>query len=493
MKSLLGAWVIPILLLAIASTPVFAEDNTLKLEPYVLRTFDGQEHSAERGRLMVRENRLSSSLRLTEVGFVRLRHTGLEAGTPIVFLPPGPGIPGTTLGRVPVYFRLFSQLQAMGDVILLDVRGEGLSVPNLDDCPIQESISPRTFATSESLVQQTAASVAHCAAFWRSRVDLSAYNNREIAEDVEELRRALGYEKISLLGFSAGTDLAMEILRKHGGSVESAVLASTGAAEVRPNLPFTYDLQLRKVSSQYQSEGESRPDLVALFDEGVAALDKTPVTLQLAEGKDKRQVSVRVGSIALKAIVTDLLNGSVGMVPALLTSIHDRDYSLLQIFVQKMFTGLHGSMTLVGRTIDCSAALPVDRIARVAAEARLSRFGNARNLHFEPAVCEAAIGRQATARRDRLPLFSSVPTLFISGSLDANTPPFNAQTLLWGFPRGIHVVVENGFHETLPAPEVQAAVIEFLSKKSISLPNIIFKRPEFLSLESARNAAQRSR
>src|SRR5262249_48329618 len=155
----------------------------------------------------------------------------------------------TTLGRVPVYFRLFDRLSARGDVILLDLRGEGMSKPNLDDCPASPTIASDLFESFSGFVRQLAASVDHCAQFWRAQgLDLSASNNDEIADDVNELRRALGYTRIRILGFSAGTDLGLSILRRHDDMVDRAVLAATDAPEFRPSLPSTLDGQLKKLA-----------------------------------------------------------------------------------------------------------------------------------------------------------------------------------------------------------------------------------------------------
>jgi len=63
--------------------------------------------------------------------FVLLKSTSTNPQPPIVFLAGGPGVPGTGMGRVPVYFHLFARLQEVADVILLDQRGTGLSTPNL--------------------------------------------------------------------------------------------------------------------------------------------------------------------------------------------------------------------------------------------------------------------------------------------------------------------------------------------------------------------------
>jgi len=70
--------------------------------------------------------------------------------------------------------------------------------------------------------------------------------------------------------------------------------------------------------------------------------------------------------------------------------------------------------------------------------------------------------------------------------MDSETPPSNAENIRWGFPNSVHIIVENGFHETLPASEVQDIVVDFFKGQDVSARRITFARPLFLSLEQAR-------
>jgi pimeloyl-ACP methyl ester carboxylesterase len=77
------------------------------------------------------------------------------------------------------------------------------------------------------------------------------------------------------------------------------------------------------------------------------------------------------------------------------------------------------------------------------------------------------------------------PALFLSGDLDGTTPPYQAEEVRWGFPHGVHLIVENGAHETLPAPEVQASVVDFFKGQDVSgrklvLPRLRFRTPDEL-------------
>jgi len=68
-------------------------------------------------------------------------------------------------------------------------------------------------------------------------------------------------------------------------------------------------------------------------------------------------------------------------------------------------------------------------------------------LRLGRAEVEALFGTPTLGDAFRRPLLCSVPTLFLSGTLDANTPPYQAEEMRWGFTDSVHLVQANGGHE----------------------------------------------
>ncbi|MEM6298759.1 MAG: alpha/beta hydrolase [Bacteroidota bacterium] len=84
----------------------------------------------------------------------------------------------------------------------------------------------------------------------------------------------------------------------------------------------------------------------------------------------------------------------------------------------------------------------------------------------------------------RAPLISQTPMLFLSGTLDFNTPPYQAEEVRWGFSDAHHVIIENAGHEQVRThPETNAIVLDFLQGKTPSKQTLAYPALKFLSLE----------
>ena len=82
--------------------------------------------------------------------------------------------------------------------------------------------------------------------------------------------------------------------------------------------------------------------------------------------------------------------------------------------------------------------------------------------------------------RFRRPFDSNIPTLFISGSMDANTPVSNAIAVKKRFPSSTHVIVENAGHEDLlPNEDVQNAIVAFLRGEALRAAKLTMAKPAF--------------
>lgn len=464
--------------------------GAISFEPYSLKTYDQQEHPGELGKLWVPENRSKNTGRLIQLAFVRLRSSAANPQPPIVFLAGGPGVPGIGMARVPVYFSLFERLRGVADVILFDQRGTGLSTPNLQ-CPRPAAPLPaEMWETREKAALTLTGLVRTCVEHWSAQgVDVSAYNTDASADDLEDLRRALRVERLSLLGHSYGTSLALAAIRRHADHLSRVVLASVQGPDQDLKLPMVGEFGLRRlarlVADDPAVKGEV-PDLTSALLQALARLERQPADVLFTEPGTGKALTLRAGKFALQLLVDkQMKNGrSVPLLPALISTASRGDYSLLGAMMQRLHEGF-GNMSLMQFPMTCSDGASTER--RELAERRASQtlLGSPADLALEPNLC-AEVGSPDLGQGFRAPIWSPVVTLFLSGSMDSETPPGNAEEVRWGFPNSIHIIVENGFHETLPDRQVQDTVVDFFSGVDVSGRRIIFEPPQFLSLEKAK-------
>ena len=136
------------------------------------------------------------------LAYAKVPATGTRTGT-IVLLSGGPGqsaIPLTT----PVA-GLLKALRSNYDIVTVDQRGTGES--GAVDCALNRT----------SDVASCAAKLGDKRTFW---------NTPETAKDLEDLRHALGIDKLTLLGVSYGTKVAAEYARRFPASTAALILDS---------------------------------------------------------------------------------------------------------------------------------------------------------------------------------------------------------------------------------------------------------------------------
>jgi len=454
----------------------------LKFEPYRIQAGD-LTVEGELGRLTVKENRVKPQSNLIELAFVRLKSTAAQPGHPVVYLDGGPGSSAINIARAPEYLKVFLKLREVGDVILLDQRGVGRSRPNLTRISV-ESLPPDVFLSEEIALRVFKERANVAAEYFRSQgVDLQAYNTAESANDVEDLRRALGAEKLNLVGYSYGTHLGLATIRQHGAHLNRVALVGTEGPDHTRKLPGDSQRSIERLSklvAQDQTVGSKVPDFAAMLKLALDRLEKEPVTVRITD-RQKRPVDVKIGKFGLQLLITRDLGDTNDLpyFPAFLYTIDHGDYSMLSRLAERRFNEYGAGMPIMTLVMDASSGATRERDARIAREARTALLGAVMNFPF-PAIGEV-FGYPDLGDKFRSPIRTDVPTLFISGSLDNNTPPFQADEVRRRFKQSAHIVVENAGHESmLDKPETQQAIVDFLlgkdvSRVKIALPPLKFR------------------
>lgn len=178
------------------------------------------------GIMTVEETRGSKNGRTVELPVVIVKASAPKAGLPpVIFLHGGPG--GGVVDDVPQTLgRPMGELVGVDqDWVFFDQRGGGRSKPVLDCGEVAlNDAGPLSPEAAEAL---EACAARHAAA----GVDLSRYNAVEVVRDIQELRKALGYERFDIFGVSYGTRIGLALMRHAPDGLRAAVLDSVWPPE----------------------------------------------------------------------------------------------------------------------------------------------------------------------------------------------------------------------------------------------------------------------
>ena len=443
----------------------------LRSTPYTVVPRDGSRAvSAELGWLTVPENHARPAGPTIEIAFVRFRTAAPRPGAPVVWLAGGPGGSGTQDAEGAI-LPLFQAVAESADVIALDQRGMGRSLPRLDcpgnfDLPLDRPME-RNFVLAAFRER-----AAECRAYWTRRgVDLASYNTNESARDLEDLRRALGVPKLSLLAGSYGTHLALATIRLFESSIERAVLFGIQGPDHMERLPGDFQDVLEQIDllvRQTPLLAERMPSFLGAVQLVMERLDRDPIAVEAVDPATGDRRTVKLGKFDLQCFTRNLLasGDQISRLPGIYLAMLQGDFH--ELAASSITSRRSASPPAVDFTMRCSSGGSAARREKVRSQSAKTLLGSVADFPM-PDVCDAW-GVPDLGPPFRAPVTSGIPVLFVSGTLDAHTPTANAKEVLAGFPNGRHLIVDRGAHCLLgfSLPKGRKLAAKFLRGDSVS-------------------------
>lgn len=446
-----------------------------------ITTPDGRVIEVTTGFVRVPELRTSSgsSPRTIDLAIVRLRPlpTTARPTTAHVFLAGGPGDSGTSLAMglarqgSAALWQLFD-----GDVIGIDQRGTGRSRPNLAsearyDLPLDKPGSLQEWLPRVELASRNVAEE-----FRRRGIQLEAYNTQESADDVAEVRRALGYERITLWGRSYGSHLALATVARHPGIVDRLVLVSPEGPDHTWKLPAQVDGVIRRLVDR------GAADLETNMRQVLTRLAADPATVVVKDPRSGTSHTVVLGAFDVQWITANALGDPrliAGLPRAFREMAKGNFEQMAQIALLRRSTA--GVASAMKHMMDISSGATVERRRQIEGEAGDALLGNAINF---PGIFEANAWAPVVdlGEEFRKPVKSAVPTLLLVGDLDPRTPMINAREIAATLPAAQIVVLENATHQfdVFGSPAILALFAQFLkgetvNTRTLALPAVRFQ------------------
>jgi len=358
------------------------------------------------------------------------------APDPVILLSGGPG--EKTLANAVAASSILAGFRGDRDLIIFDQRGVGLSEPALE-CPehLEALFDMLDEADSSAALRMSYDALMACGdRLVAEGHNLSAYNTTANAADVDDIRRALGYEQLNLYGGSYGSLLSQAVLRDYPASVRSAILGAVLPAQksflVQSSLTTT-DAVLRLLDQCAADEACSAayPDLTQVLYDTIEHLNDEPVPVTLTNPLDGQDYdALLTGDDVFADLVTFLyFTDIIPVLPQAISDVANGDYELMtQLSSQRLalFDALSRGMELsvlcaedlIGVTaadvLDARTQIPPQLAGRDDPEDALEYglFGVCQN--WPVAQADPSIKR---------PVSSQVPTLLLEGEMDPVTPP----------------------------------------------------------------------
>lgn len=479
-KSAIGAMTLAMLL---AGAPAAHAQSAP--ESFVIEAAGGETMTGERRRFSVPENRRDAQSRLIELGYVRLPATTNTPGNPIVYLAGGPGGSATGTARG-ARFAFFQRLREVGDVILFDQRGTGLS-PTMQSCATANMIDFSQTITRETMTQGFVREFGRCVEIWRQAgVDIAGYTTAESAADLEDLRIALGAERLDLVAISYGTHLGMAAMRQ-GLPVGRAVFTGLEGPDQTVKLPAHFDAFLDRVDTALAADaraGAVYPGLREMMASVHARLDAEPTAVEL-EGATGETVVVRFDSFPIRLLAGFLFISDperVARLPGFYAEMamgsYERAAGLLYQGLGQRTRSLGGMSQLMDR----ASGISPERLTLVERQSQTALLGDAGNFPMPHAL--AALPEIDLGDNFRSAFVTDTPTLIVMGTMDGRTPIESQQEVAPYFANGTVLTVANGGHNIFEQSEaLQAEIATYLrtgaiSRSSIELPPVSFFVPD---------------
>ena len=457
--------------------------NSLQLQNTNLRNVWGDTLSIEAGQLVVEEHRGVPNTNHIELFFTRIKTKAKVPLSPIIFLAGGPGSSATAIGTSE-YFYLFRELSRFADVILMDQRGAGQSIPNLSCRNFLKTPKEITQNVQEEILNDLVKKCTQCANEFRDMgIDLSGYNSYESALDIEALRVALGYSKITLYGYSYGTTLAQVYIREFAPRVDRAILAGSIAPDHNLKLPFDAQYQFQKMDSLIKRDKKLSkyiPDFLNLVKSVHDDMRTDPPFVQVAvqDALDDDAPAIQKTLVDLVAtvrptfdmILTDdhlqmMVADNIGKdswishFPAFYHTISKKNYGEAGLMLRNFSRRRMPNALFF--TVNASEKYTNQRWQKAVKQdetALLSHFGISYGRF--PEVYEAfditPLEGMNTA------ISGSTKLLLIHGELDGRTPPNLANDIAQRFPNNHRIKVENAGHNSLLDIKIMKAISHFI-------------------------------
>jgi pimeloyl-ACP methyl ester carboxylesterase len=412
------------------------------------------------GKYEVFEDRSAKTGRKIALNLMLLPAVNAKAAPDATFyLVGGPGAAATASATA----GFMTRLRRDRDVVMVDQRGTGESNPL--NCKFHGDKSDMQSYFGESFpIDKLRA----CRAELEKVADLKLYTTSIAMADLDEVRAALGYDKINVYGGSYGSTAALVYLREHPEHTRTTAVFGVAPPDMKIPLSFARGVQhamdrLFEDCAADTACHEGFPKFREEFEAVLKQFDKGPVVVDMKNPYtgEAQHIKVTRDGFVDGVRLTLYVPNAMSVVPLIVHLAAKGDLAPLVSTAFQIGYQIYGQISVgMQFSVICGEDVPFITDAEVARESANSFYGDAR---VRPARQACAEWPRANVPASFLePVKSNAPVLLVSGELDPVTPPWLAAAAARNFPNGRHLVIHYATHNSYEC--VEGIVAEFIDK-----------------------------
>ena len=394
---------------------------------------------------------------------------------PLVLLSGGPGESNISTFTGLLCGELGGMLREHRDVVIIEVRGTYFSKPNLL-CPevfeCERTMHKLNLSRDEMLALMAKSVETAHQRFKDEGINLSAFNNNEIAEDIQMVMNSLNYEKYGVFGFSAGTLSVQYLLKKYPESLHAAIM--TGVVSMGENLAASSANTIETMEKVFricEADEQTRqayPDLEIQFLNLIDSLNAQPLSIQIPDENGEEFTYMITGDKITRWLAFGMYMNN--QLPLTISRFLEGDYSefissVSNSIPQETFShGLAYSIMVREFVPHLSNTYPYNKKYESVYQG-LSTAGHSPQFNKKLGEIWKIAPLEGSAD---LPS-NSVPTIMLCGEYDHVCPPKYAEALASGLSNS-HVYVFKGLAHTQVAltPCLMTMMMEFMNDPTLA-------------------------
>ena len=357
-------------------------------------------------------------------------------------------------------------LQQQRNIVLVDQRGTGHS--NLLQCQLKDPASAQSmvgdFYSSDKLRA--------CRTELEKRADLTQYTTSISADDLDEVRDALGYDHINVFGGSYGTRVGLVYLRRHPEHVRTLTLEGVAPPQYKIPLPFAKTIQMSvehliDACASDEACKRSFPDLSSEFKTIVDRLEKSPAQFEIRNPAAKTTQTVTLSRGMFLANLRPLLYipTLAAQFPSMIHHVFKNDWTAYGATILSLNAQLERILARgMQFSVICAEDVPNITETEIKDETQGTALGDFQVRLYQKACQEWPRG--SIPKDFFAPIHSDVPVLMISGVLDPATPPAMAQQAAADLPHSKLIAIQEGTHGT-GSPCIDGLIAKFVVQGSL--------------------------